>query len=76
MKPVKRINGAISNAKELTVNEVVHERVVCPLCNNSTFEKWPLGWDAHAAYRCEGLSGNTPGKRKLEFKDALLHLFR
>ncbi len=40
------------------------------------FEKWPEGWDAHAAHRCEGVNPGTPEERKAEFRRVLAHLFR
>ena len=40
------------------------------------FEKWPEGWDAHAAHRCEGVNQGTPEERKSEFRHVLGHLFR
>ena len=43
--------GAILNAEELSVAEVVKERVWCPACAGHVFEEWPYGWDAHAVKR-------------------------
>jgi hypothetical protein len=40
------------------------------------FERWPEGWDAHAAHACEGLNPGTPEERKAEFRRVLGHLFR
>jgi hypothetical protein len=40
------------------------------------FERWPEGWDAHAAHRCKGVDGDPPQVRKEEFKRVLKHLFR
>jgi hypothetical protein len=40
------------------------------------FERWPEGWDAHAAHRCEGVDLGTPEERKAEFRRVLGHLFR
>ena len=32
------------------------------------FKDFPLGWDAHAAYRCSGLMATEPEERKREYK--------
>ena len=76
MKPQLSANGTILNAAVLTVGQVAHQRVLCPACMEKEFERWPEGWDAHAAHRCKGLDGQTPHSRKAEFKLALAHLFR
>lgn len=47
----------------------------CPACGEHRFRRWPFGWDAHAAYRCSGLSAATPEARKLEFKGRFASLF-
>lgn len=73
---IRSPDGSIRNAVQLTVNQVARERVVCPLCNKKVFAMWPEGWDAHAAHRCEGVSGATPVARKQDFKKRLRHLFR
>lgn len=64
------------NPLELTVDEIVHERVICPGCEVKVFEMWPEGWDAHAASRCNGMTGSTPEERKAEFKMRFGRLFR
>jgi hypothetical protein len=69
-------DGSIRNAMELTVGDVVHQRVVCPFCSDRVFEMWPFGWDAHAAHRCRGVSGATSEERKADFKRQAAHLFR
>lgn len=69
-------DGSISNALELTVDQVVYQRVDCPFCKDKVFEKWPEGWDAHAAHKCNGVSGATKCERKEEFKRLAHHLFR
>jgi len=75
--PVRRnSDGVIINANELIVDEVVGERVLCPACHNKTFKVWPVGWDAHAAHRCSGVSGSTDKERKAEFKRQWSRLFR
>lgn len=73
-----RVNaaGVIVNAEELSVGQVVGKRVRCPACRTLVFRSWPEGWDAHAARRCRGLSGNGPEGRKGEFKRRYGHLFR
>jgi hypothetical protein len=75
--PVQRdAGGVIVNADELTVDDVVGNRVRCPACGNKIFKHWPFGWDAHSAHRCAGLSGATVKDRKKAFKEMFSHLFR
>ena len=75
--PVKRNkDGVIINAEELTVQDVVQQKVLCPACQEKVFEKWPLGWDAHAAFVCPGIPSDTPANRKLCFKERFPQLFR
>ncbi len=76
MRPQLSANGTILNAAVLTASDVAHKRVLCPGCMEKEFEMWPEGWDAHAAYRCKGVDGNSPQARKAEFKQILGHLFR
>ena len=76
MKPIINNDGAIANAAVLMADDVTHRRVVCPACVEKVFEMWPEGWDARAAYKCSGLSGESPEERKAEFKAVLRHLFR
>jgi hypothetical protein len=73
---VRGPDGSIRNAMALTASDIVHERVVCPLCSDMVFEMWPEGWDAHAEHRCRGVSGATVEERKADFKRLTLHLFR
>ena len=75
--PVERnFDGVIVNADDLTVGDVVGERVLCPACGNKVFEHWPLGWDAHSAHQCGALAGATEQARKDAFKERFGHLFR
>ena len=69
-------DGVIRNARSLTVDEVVRQRVLCPSCREKIFEIWPYGWDAHAATKCSGLRGITEQTRKLQFKETWRYLFR
>ncbi|MDB4869797.1 MAG: hypothetical protein JWL97_801 [Gemmatimonadales bacterium] len=69
-------NGAITNPLELSVDEIVHQRVLCPACEEKIFEMWPEGWDAHAAFRCTGVTAPTPETRKADFKRRFSSLFR
>lgn len=69
-------DGAILNATDLSADDVVGERVLCPGCRQKVFVSWPEGWDAHAAHRCSGVAGRTPEERKASFKDRFGHLFR
>ncbi len=65
----------IKDISGLAAGDVALRRVLCPACGTKIFEKWPLGWDAHAAHRCPGLSGATAEDRKTEFKNRFRHLF-
>ena len=76
MKANTNPEGVITNAEDLTVNEVAHQAVLCPGCGTCTFKMWPEGWDAHAAHRCTGLIVTGTTERKKEFKTKFLHLFR
>jgi hypothetical protein len=76
MRPQHSSGGTILNAAVLVAADVVHKRVLCPACMDKEFERWPEGWDAHAAHRCKGLQEGTPQARKAEFKRVLGHLFR
>ena len=68
--------GEILNAVDLTAEDVVGERVLCPGCRQTVFASWPEGWDAHAAHRCGGAEGATRAARKDSFKRRFAHLFR
>lgn len=49
--------------------EPSHPRArLCPACENKQFKQWPLGWDAHAAFKCSALTARTPEERKAEFR--------
>ena len=73
---IRDSRGVITNAFALTIEQVVHERVICPACEQKVFEMWPEGWDAHAVHRCSGLRCTLPEERKAEFKSRFGHLFR
>jgi hypothetical protein len=76
-RPIARSpDGVILNAHELTADDLVQERVLCPACGGKTFAMWPEGWDSHAAHRCTGVRGASPEARKAAFKQAYGHLFR
>ena len=75
-KPRVDAHGAILNAAELTVDEVVGKHVHCPACANKAFLHWPFGWDAHSASVCPGVTGDTEKKRKYNYKSRFLHLFK
>jgi hypothetical protein len=76
MRVQRGSDGTILNAAVLSAAQVAHERVLCPACMLKVFERWPEGWDAHAAHRCEGVDLAGPEARKTEFKRVLGHLFR
>ena len=76
MNPIRRADGAITNAVDLIADQVVHEIVLCPCCEDKVFKMWPEGWDAHAAHCCAGLTTSTIIERKKEFREKYDHLFR
>ena len=45
---------------------------LCPACEGHLFKRWPWGWDAHAAYRCKGVTGATAELRKAQYKKKFL----
>ncbi len=45
---------------------------LCPACGKKRFASWPLGWDAHAAHTCTGVTGGTPEERKRVFREIYL----
>ena len=74
--PIERNpNGAIVNAASLSARDVAHQLVLCPCCERKVYALWPGGWDAHAEYKCEGLSSGTGTGRKAEYKQRFAHLF-
>src|SRR4030095_957420 len=66
----------IQNADELSADQVVGRKVLCPACRKLVFQSWPEGWDAHAEHRCAGVTATDPARRKTEFKKRYGHLFR
>lgn len=46
----------------------------CPACP-TVFKDFPLGWDAHAAYRCSGLAAGDAESKKREYRQRFGHLF-
>lgn len=69
-------DGTITNAADLTADQVVGQRVLCPGCKTMVFARWPAGWDAHAAQLCTGVAADEPERRKAEFKRRFGALFR
>jgi len=49
---------------------------VCPACKTKIFKRCPWGWDAHAAYKCSGLTETDPEARKNEFRMRFPDFFR
>ena len=76
MKTICDTKGTIINAAVLTANDVTHKAVQCPACVDKVFVMWPEGWDAHAAHKCRGVTGDSTEARKADFKRHLKHLFR
>lgn len=65
-------NSELDTAKKPKIQKPKSTRTdmrrVCPACNTFEFKMWPFGWDAHAAHKCSGISGNNPAERKRLFK--------
>ena len=76
MRVERNSEGVIINARQLTSQDVVHNRVMCPSCDNKVFEKWPFGWDAHVAFRCQGIKDGREEQPKADFKQQFSYLFR
>jgi hypothetical protein len=75
--PVRRdAHGVITNAADLSANELAGQRVLCPACEKKIFETWPGGWDAHAAHACTGVQAATEERRKSEYRQRFGSLFR
>ena len=75
-KPIRNEKGYITNAIDLTVDDVVGQNILCPLCGHE-LHGWSQGWDAHAeSPRMCNLSATDPKERKTEYKEKLRHLFR
>lgn len=72
----RNANGVIINAELLQVDDIVQDRVLCPACHQKVFERWPLGWDAHAHHVCPGIRENNGIERKANFKNRFHYLFR
>jgi hypothetical protein len=72
----RTMDGTITNAPDLTADQVVGQRVLCPGCREMVFTRWPGGWDAHAATICAGIAADQPEARKAEFKQRFARLFR
>lgn len=60
----------------LDAHSAVNKPVLCPACRAKVFKVWPLGWDAHAAFACKGLTLIDPEDRKRDFRTRFARLFR
>ena len=74
-KPIKNDEGFITNAIDLTIDDVAMQNILCPLCEHE-LHGWSQGWDSHAEHVCSNLSATDPKERKAEYKEKLRHLFR
>ncbi|MBF0379995.1 MAG: hypothetical protein HQL69_03200 [Magnetococcales bacterium] len=85
VKKDKVYNNVIVNAADLDRDSITSKKVLCPCCYEYVFKSWPLGWDSHASYVCEGLNSGRKSdrdskqekidKRKKEFKKRFGKLF-
>ncbi len=65
----------IMNTERLTAREVKGRRVVCPACHRKVFEKWPMGWDSHAGFKCPGSPGDSKEEKQANFRQQFAYLF-
>jgi uncharacterized protein (DUF433 family) len=68
--------GVIVNPADLSADQVVGRKVLCPACRRLVFQSWPEGWDAHAEFKCAGITAVEGTRRKGEFKSRYGYLFR
>lgn len=68
-------DGTILNTSELSAQQVVHQRVLCPGCGAATFPRWPDGWEAHARSECAVVASGSDTERCANFKRLFGHLF-
>jgi len=76
LKASQELDGAIVNARDLKASDVAGKRVLCPACEEFTFQMWPGGWDGHSGWKCTGIAGSDPEERKSEFRERFGYLFR
>jgi hypothetical protein len=74
LKPIAS-ESVIDDPAGLPACELTNRAVKCPACHEIVFSRWPLGWDAHAAHKCSGLSETEPEARKREFKTRYRGMF-
>ena len=70
---VADVEASLAERKGAEEEAEGHQRP-CPACRTYLFKRWPWGWDAHAAHRCEGLSATGTEARKAEFRRRFGHL--
>lgn len=76
MQAKHNLDGVILNARGLSADEVIGERVLSLSGDDKVFQLWPEGWDANAAYKCTGSRGVTLEEGKSDFKQRFGYLFR
>lgn len=64
------LEARIPEISEISKEEQIKE---CPGCGQE-FKAFPLGWDAHAAYKCSALDSDALEARKREYKEKFGHL--
>lgn len=75
MKPVRNRAGVILNTAVLRDTQIVGEPVLCPGCGEKTFDRWPDGWEEHAARRCAALESTDAAERRAEYRSRFRNLF-
>jgi hypothetical protein len=63
--------NSVRHSKTAEIEDTQRARL-CPACGSKLFKRWPWGWDAHAAFRCPGVSGATPEGRKNSYRQRYL----
>lgn len=63
------LKAQIPEISEISKQEQIKK---CPGCGQE-FKAFPLGWDAHAAYKCSALESGVPEARKREYKKRFGH---
>jgi len=69
--PVRTIRKPVRSKIKSCVGTGNNQKL-CPACGKHLFKRWPFGWDAHAAYRCDALRASAPEDRKAEFKSRFM----
>ena len=76
-----RDKGQVAEARPVSLNKpstssaTKQKRRPCPGCVSHEFQRWPWGWDAHAAHTCNALVAVEPQERKAEYRRRFAQFF-